>query len=136
MMCKQLYQKGLVEKVYILLCRLVGDAQHIRQVIVIDFLAGIVDEMMGEFAERFDVTYLETLLYVFPQDGFYQTLHVRPFVAKPLHLGEAAVVDVVHEGALAVGICLGGDAVRVNPMRMDKGGFRCNAPSDGWPVLR
>ena len=116
MTCKQLYQEGLVEIVYIFLCCFVGNAQHIGQVVIIDFLAGIVDEMMGELAERFDVSYFETLLYVFSQDGFYQTLHIRPFVAKPLHLRETTVVDVIHESPLAVGICLGGDASRVNLM--------------------
>ena len=72
--------------------------------------------MMGKFAERFDVSYLETLLDVFSQDSFYQTLHIRPFVAKPLHLREAAVVNVIHEGTLALGIGFGGDALRVNLM--------------------
>ena len=68
---------------------------------------------MGEFTQCLDVAYIEAFLDVFPKDGFYQTLHVSPFIAKSLHLWKSTIVDVVHEGPLALSIGLRGDTLHI-----------------------
>ena len=114
MASEQLNQKRLTKIVNVFLRCFVGNAQQFRHLIVVNFLAGIVDEVMSQFAQRLNVTYFEAFLYVFTKYGLYQTLNIRPLIPKTLHLRKSAVVDIVHEGTLAFGFSLGSYSLYVN----------------------
>lgn len=62
----------LMGKMVIPYC-LVCDAQQFCNIVIVDFLAYIVDQVVGYFAQGIRMSYVETLLDVFLRSSFSHT---------------------------------------------------------------
>ena len=71
---------------------------------------------MSQLAQSIYVTNPETLLDIFQQNGFYQALNIRTFIAKGLHLWKTSIVYVIHKSTLTLGFSLSGNALGINLM--------------------
>lgn len=72
-----------------------SDTELFGELFVVDFLACVADKVVGKETQGIDVAYVETIFYVFGDDGFYQSLHVGTFVMYVHQFGESAVGEIV-----------------------------------------
>ena len=100
MLRQHLNKKRLPEIVRVFLASLVADTKDSRHIVVVDFLTGIVNEMICNLPEGINVADLEATLDVFLQDGPNETLDISPFIPDVLELWESSGNDIVHECAL------------------------------------
>jgi hypothetical protein len=107
MLRQHLDKKSLPEIVRVFLASLIADTKDSRHIVVVDFLTGIVNEMICNLPESINVADIEAALDVFLHDGPDETLNISPFVPDVLELWESSGDNVVHEGALAgrIGFC-------------------------------
>lgn len=113
MLGEKLYQECLAQIVHVFPCCLVCDAHQLCNVVIVDFLACIVDQMVGNLAQGIRMPYVETLLDVFCDDSLQKTLHIASLIANALNLRESSYGDVFHKGTLDVCHILCCDAFRV-----------------------
>ena len=106
MLGENLDEECLTEKVCVFFAGLVIDTEDSGHVVVVNFLTGVVDQMIGNLSEGIDITDFEAAFDVFLQDGADEALDIPTLVPNTLKFGETSCSDVVHEGALAGCLCL------------------------------
>ena len=88
--------------------------QHLRDAIVVDLLAHIVDQVVGYFPQGVRVADFKTLLYVFCDDGLHEALYVSTLIAQVLHFRKTSIIDIVNKCRFLFGLGFCCDATSVD----------------------
>ena len=91
-----------------------AQSKELGQFVVVDFLTGVVDQVVGDKLEGFDIAQAITLLDVLGDNGVNETLYIGPLVADVAELRKTAAGEIVGKGSLEAGLGFGRYAAGVD----------------------